>query len=192
MCGGFKRGANACEVFYLTTTGTGIEAFHIATFTFLYRRGNIDLAEVLLADYLPSHLPQFRCGRDEAGYCDDACIDEEFAYLGDATDVLLSVFCRETQIGVDASADVVAVEDAAEEASLVQFSFNTNGYGAFAAAAQASHPYHDASLMEQLLFVLAGKHLVEDGVDYFIGHIIGIMNTLMMNTMIFRGKPTFV
>jgi hypothetical protein len=45
--------------------------------------------------------------------------------------------------------------------------------------------------MEQLLFVLAGKHLVEDGVDYFIGHIIGIMNILIKNTMMFKGKPTF-
>ena len=191
MCGGFERGANACEVLHLTTTGTGIETFHIATLAFAERRGNIDLAEVLLADYLPSHLPQFCCGRDEAGYCDDACIDKEFANFGDATDVLAAVFFREAEVAIDASADVVTVEDAAEDASPVQFSFNTDGYGTLAAATQASHPYHDASLMEQLLFLLAGKHLVEDGVDYFIGHIIGIMNILIKNTMMFKGKPTF-
>ena len=163
--GGFEGGADACEILHFSFSGAGIESLHVPALAFLERRGNIHFAEVFGAYYLASHLAKFKGGGDEASYRDDACIDEEFAYLCYATDVLPSVLCREAEIGVEACADVVSIEDATEYASLVKFSLYTYGNGALSAATEACHPYHDASLVEQLLFVLAGKHLVENGVN---------------------------
>ena len=90
--GGFEGGADAREVLYLSATGTGIEAFHVAALALAQRRGNIDLAEVFRADDFASHLSQLFRGRNKTGYRDDARIDEELAYLGNAADVLAAVF----------------------------------------------------------------------------------------------------
>ena len=164
MLGNLEGGADSGEVLHLSTSGASIETLHVATFTLGEWRGDIDFAEVGGADDVACHLSEFVCGRDEAGYCHDTCIDEEFTYLGYATDVFAAVFFGEAEVGVDAGTDVVAVEDSAENAPPVQLAFYADGNGALAATAQAGHLYHDALLTEQLLFVLTGKHLVEDGI----------------------------
>ena len=190
MLRSLEWGADAREVLHLATAGAGIETLHVAPLALFDGRGDVDLAEVLGADDVAGHLSQFFRGGDEAGYRHDACVDEELANLGYAADVLAPVLGREAEVGVDACADVVAVENAAEDAPPVQLALHTCCHGALAAAAEAGHPYHDAVLTEQRLFVLSAHHLVEDGVNYLIGHIKGITKTLMMKTMMFSGKPT--
>ena len=110
MLGNLEGGADSGEVLHLSTSGASIETLHVATFTLGEWRGDIDFAEVGGADDVACHLSEFVCGRDEAGYRHDTCIDEEFTYLGYATDVFAAVFFGEAEVGVDAGTDVVAVE----------------------------------------------------------------------------------
>ena len=71
-------------------------------------------------------------GTDEGGHGDDAGVHEELRHLGDAAYVLAPVVGREAQVVVDARADVVAVQHAAEVAAAVELALQGDGQGALA------------------------------------------------------------
>src|SRR3546814_10509792 len=49
-------------------------------------------------------------GRDEGGDADDAGVGEELGRVADAPDVLGAIFRRKAEVGVEAAADVVAIQ----------------------------------------------------------------------------------
>lgn len=108
---------DAREVADLTPSGLGVEPLYVATLALPEGCGDVYFAEVFGSGDLPGQTAQFARRAHEAGQNDDARIDEEPAYLGHASDVLASVFLREPEAGIDAAADVVAVEDTAKNAA---------------------------------------------------------------------------
>ena len=145
--------------------GFGVEALDIAALALLEGRGDEDFLEIVGADDLGGHLAHLFGGTDKGGDGDDARIYEEFGHFGDAADILATVLGRETEIGIDTCADIVAIEDAAQAAAAMQLALKGNGYGALARAAQAREPQHDALLAQQRFLVGAAEHLVEYGID---------------------------
>ena len=68
---------------------------------------------------------------------------------------------------LSAGENVVAVEYAAQYAAPLQLALKGDGQRALARAAKPGHPEHQPALAQQGLFVGAGEHLVEYGVDVF-------------------------
>ena len=161
----FKWRGDTREVLDFATARAGIKTFHVPLFAHLKWCGHEDFFEVVLPNDVFSHLADFLRWADEGGDGDDARVDKEFAHFGDAPNVFAAVFGRETQVGVDARADVVAIEDATEQAAILQGAFQSNGHGAFSRAAQSGEPEHHTALPEQLFFVFTLEHAVVDGVD---------------------------
>ena len=93
--------------------GFGVEALDIAALALFEGRGDEDFLEIVGADDLGGHLAHLFGGTDKGGDGDDARIYEEFGHFGDAADILATVLGRETEIGIDTCADIVAIEDAA-------------------------------------------------------------------------------
>src|SRR5581483_956673 len=86
-------------------------------------------------------------GGNERGDADDAGVGEEFSDLADAADVFLAVPGREAEIGIQAVADVVAVEDVGVLAGVEEFAFEFGGDGGLARAGKAGEPDHAAGVV---------------------------------------------
>jgi hypothetical protein len=93
---------------------------------------------------------------DEARQRDRAGIAEELGDLADAPDVLLAVLLGESQVLVDAHADVVAVETIGELAHLKERALQRNGDRALAAARQTGQPDRGSLLPEHVITIFAG------------------------------------
>ena len=150
---------------HLATARLGIETLDIARLAHLEGRGHVDFLEVVGADDVAREPAQLLGGTDKGGQGDDAGVDEELGHLGNAADVFPAVLRAEAEVGVDAGTDVVAVEQAAQEATAVQLALQGHGQGALAGTAQAGEPEHHAALAQQTLLVGAREHTVEYGVD---------------------------
>ena len=71
----------------------------------------------------------------------------------------------EAEVGIQAGAEVVAVEDGGEAALLVEHALGGVGDGGFPGAGEAAEPDDDAPLAEKVFLVLAVKKAVELGMD---------------------------
>ena len=125
MLGDLEGGGDTREVADFAAACLGVESLHVAPFALFQRGADVDLIKVLLADDARCHAAQLVRRADEGCQGDDAGVDKELADLGDAADVLDPVFRREAEVAVDARADVVAVEDAAEQAALTMIASST-------------------------------------------------------------------
>ena len=114
-----KRCRNARKLFYLAPACLGIQALYIAPFTLFKRCADIHFQEIILADNGLGHLAKLVVGADKGGNRDDATIDKQLAHLGNTADVLHTVGGRKAQVVVDATTDVVAIQNAAEQSALV-------------------------------------------------------------------------
>ena len=113
ICGDFEGGGDAGEMGDFAAAGFGVEALDIAALALFEGRGDEYFLEIVGADDLGGHLAHLFGGTDKGGDGDDARIYEEFGHFGDAADILATVLGRETEIGIDTCADIVAIEDAA-------------------------------------------------------------------------------
>ena len=120
MSGSFERSGNTREILDLAPACLRIQPFDIAPLAFFDRSADIYFQKVLFPDNGCRHFPQIVIRADKSRYRDNACIDKELAYFGNTADILYPVFCRETEIVVDPAADIVAVQDAAQQTALVQ------------------------------------------------------------------------
>ena len=93
---------------------------------------------------------------DEGDDGHDTGISEELGDLGHTADVLCAVLGGETNVAVEACADVVAVEDVAQLASVHEGTLEGVGDGTLATATEAGHPKDAATLVDQLLAHFAG------------------------------------
>ena len=143
----------------------GIKAFHVATLTLLKRGAHPHFQEVVVADDVGSHGPHGVVGTDKCGDGHDAGVDKQLAHFGNTTYVLHTVGGGEAEVAVDAAADVVAVKDATEDASLLQLSLESYGDGALSGATEPGEPHHESPLRKELLLVVASEHLVENRID---------------------------
>ena len=170
-----KRSTDSREFLYLTTSGTGVKPLDIAAFAFLQGCGDIYFNKVLGSNDVTCQLAIFVCWGDECCEGDDPCVDKELAYFGDATDVFPTILCGETESGIYARTDIIAVKDAAEQTTLMQLALHAQGNGTFARAAEACEPNHQSTLVEQSLLVLACHHAVIYGKDVSVGHLYQII-----------------
>lgn len=90
---------------------------------------------------------------------------EKFGDLGDAADVFQAIVIRESEIGIESGAHVIAIEDDRGAALLVEYALGGIGDGGFSGTGEPAKPDHDAALPEQTLFVLALEKAVELGVN---------------------------
>ena len=164
MLGSLERSAHSGKILDLATTGTGIKALDIALLADAQRGADINLMKIVLADNPGGHLTELVGRADECGNGHNAGIYKQLAHFGNTADVFHTVLFRETEIAVDARTDIVAVENAAKNAALVQFALQTQSDGALAGTGKTGEPDHHTLLAEQGFLVGTGHHLVIDGI----------------------------
>jgi hypothetical protein len=74
----------------------------------------------------------------------------------------------EAEVGVEAGAEVIAIEDGGEAALLVEDAFGGVGDGGFSGAGEAAEPDDDAALAEEVFLIVAVEEAVMFGKD--VGH----------------------
>src|SRR6185312_110349 len=97
-------------------------------------------------------------GRD----AEEAGIGKECGHLAHATNILDPVCWREAKIGVEATPDVVAIEDIDGIAFAEEILLHRHGKRRLAGARKAGEPQH-AALVSVPLLACMPRHLVADG-----------------------------
>src|SRR5678815_3923475 len=88
-----------------------VEPLGIARLADLERRIDIDLDELALLEQLARHPPLRAERRDERHHDDQTGLHEQLRRLRHAADILHPVYIGESEVLVEAVADIVAVED---------------------------------------------------------------------------------
>src|SRR5260221_330675 len=102
--------------------------------------------------------------RNERGDADEAGIGEQCRDFADAADVLLPVLGREAQVGVEATAHVVAVDRVRRPAAIEQCAFEGHRECRLAGAGQSGQP-HNGSAMTGTRAALGGGNMMVDSND---------------------------
>jgi hypothetical protein len=157
---GLERAVLAGEIGDFAAGGLGVEAFDVALFAGFVAGFNIDFEQVV-AEQAAGEVAEFAAGSDGGDEGDDALGDEDFGDLGNAADVFEAVLVGEAEVGVEAGAEVVAVEDGGEAPLLVEDALGGVGDGGFPGAGQTAKPDDEAALAEQVLLVVAVEEAVE-------------------------------
>lgn len=99
----------------------------------------------------PRRLPIGAVGGYEGGDGEGAGVGEQRGHVGDAADILFAVRGRETEVGVEAVTDVVAVEAVGGEGVGwgQEGGFEGGGDGGFARGGEAGEPDGEALLAAQ-------------------------------------------
>ena len=162
----FEGAVFAGEVLDFAACGFGVEAFDVALFAGFVAGFDVDFEEVFLAEDAACEVAKFAARGDGGDEGDDAVFEEEFGGFGDAADVFEAVVVGEAEVGVEAGAEVIAIEDGGEAALLVEDAFGGVGDGGFAGAGEAAHPDDESALFEEGLLVVAVEEAVEFGEDH--------------------------
>ena len=165
MFGCFERSGNAREILDLAPACLRIQPFDIAPLALFDRSADIYFQEVLLPDNRCRHFPQIVIRADKSRYRDNSRIDKKFAYFGDTADILYPVFSRKAEIVVDPAADIIAVQDAAQQTALVQLALKRYRHRALPGTAQPGKPHHHTALLQQTLLILPCHHPIENRID---------------------------
>ena len=168
MFGCFERSGNAREILDLAPACLRIQPFDIAPLALFDRSADIYFQEVLLPDNRCRHFPQIVIRADKSRYRDNSRIDKKFAYFGDTADILYPVFSRKAEIVVDPAADIVAVQDAAQQTALVQLALKRYRHRALPGTAQPGKPHHHTALLQQTLLILPRHHPIENRIDVIL------------------------
>ena len=139
-CSGASKGAETPVKSLIAPACLRIQPFDIAPLALFDRSADIYFQEVLLPDNRCRHFPQIVIRADKSRYRDNSRIDKKFAYFGDTADILYPVFSRKAEIVVDPAADIVAVQDAAQQTALVQFALKRYRHRALPGTAQPGKP----------------------------------------------------
>ena len=133
---------NAGEVLDRARLGLFIKALGVTLHADFQRRVDKNLDEFGCANQLARHAPLGTERRDERHQHNQAGIDEQLGGLADAADILHPVGVGETQIPVEAVADIVAIQQIGVLAVSHQALFHQIGDGGLARARQAGEPQH--------------------------------------------------
>ena len=144
----------AGELLDRTVPRLGVKPLGVTLRASLERRADIDLMKIR-PDKARSQRPQFPARRDNRDENDHTEASEEFRCLGDAADILGAVFVRETKVGVQPRAEVVAIENRSEPPLSVQRALHGIRDSGFSRARKAIEPKHDTALAEQGLLLRA-------------------------------------
>lgn len=85
--------------------------------------------------------------------------------LGDATNVLIAVFLRESQILVEAKADIVAVETVRSDAEVKEMLLESRGDSGLSRGREPGEPKGEAALATELVALAAGEGRVPGDVS---------------------------
>ena len=161
---GFKRAILAGEMGNLPAGGLRVEAFDVALLTSFVAGLDIDL-EQIFAEKPADQVAKFAArsdGRDEG---DDPLGNKNLRHFRDPPDVFEAILVSEPQIGVQATAQVVSIQDDTHPALLVQNTLGGVGNGGLAGSRKAAEPNYESSLAKQNLFVVAAEKTVEFGMN---------------------------
>lgn len=162
---GFLEGAIlAGEVFNLAFGGFGVKALDVARGTGGEACLDIDF-EKIRAEDAACDIAEFAARGDGGDDGDEALLSKKFRDFGNAADVFQAVVIGESEVGIEAGADVIAIEDDGGAALLMKHAFGGIGDGGFSRTGQTAEPDDDATLPEQSFFVFALQEAVELGVD---------------------------
>src|SRR3954453_21959786 len=110
MLRGFVRTVDPGEVLELARARLGIEALGIALLRFAERRIDENLEELAFGHHPSDHVALGTKWRNERSQQDQAGVGHDPGDLADPADVLDAIGLSETEIPVEAVADIVAVE----------------------------------------------------------------------------------
>ena len=131
----------AGEVWDLAGLGFLVEAFGVALEADFQGAVDEDFEEGSCGEEVAGDLAVGTEGGDEGGDDDEAGVVEELGDVGDAADVFLAAGGGEVEIGVEAGADVVAIEEVGVGGVFaVEAFFEGVGDGGFAGAGEAGEP----------------------------------------------------
>jgi hypothetical protein len=125
------RGGDAGELLDFLVAGLGVEALGVAFLADIERGLDEDFHELVLEEHGADLVPVFAVGGDERGDADEAGIGEELGDLTYAADVFLAFMGGEAEVGAQAMADVIAIEDVGVFAEVKEFAFQFGGNGGF-------------------------------------------------------------
>jgi hypothetical protein len=109
------------------------------------------------------------------------------SYLRDAADVLVAVLLGETQVLVQAEADVVAVEAVGGQAEVEEVLLERGGDGGLARGGQAGQPDGEAALLAELIALAAGERRVPGDVAVQPSVVLASLQRLVMGGWRGRG-----
>lgn len=161
----FKFGVFAREVFYLACFDLCIEPLRIAFRTGFQARAHIHFEKIIAAHSGFGQSAQVPSGGDETSQGDNPGVEVEFGHLADPPDVFRAIVVAESEVRVEARANIIPIENLGEPAFAMEAPFQSVGDGALAASTQTVEPDNETPLLEQGLFVRAAEHAVEFGVD---------------------------
>src|SRR5581483_2024129 len=149
------RRRDAGELGDLPGAGLRVQALHVAALALLDRTVDEDLDEVARLHDGAHAVAVAPVRRDERRQVDDAGVGEELCDLADAADVLRPVLGREAEVGVQAVADVVAVEDVRAHAAVPERLFDRDRNRRLARPREAGEPHGAALVAGDLLAIVA-------------------------------------
>src|SRR5699024_1679691 len=156
-----KKRGNTCKILDFSLTCLGIKSLHVTAFTLFKRGTDINFQKIVLSDNISRHFTNIVIRTDKSRDCYNTRIKKEFGNFGYTPDILHTVGLRKTEVIVDATADVVTIQDTAKQSSFMKFALQGNGYRTFAGAAQTGKPNHHAVLLQQVFFVFPHQHFVK-------------------------------
>ena len=129
---GLEGAVLAGEVFDLAASGFGIESFYVPFFKGFVGGFDVGLEEVFLADDSPCEIAEFAAGCDRGDEDDHAVFHKNFGGLCDPADVFQAVVIGKSEIGIEAGAQIVPIQDDSETPLLMEDAFRCIGDGGFA------------------------------------------------------------
>lgn len=148
-------GINASEAFNLAGSCFFIKPFDIPGFADFQWCIDVNFEEVFVPDNLPGHVSYFHRWADEGIQRDNAAVEVQPGDFRNAADIFLPVFRAETEVVINAAADVVAIEHLRKETIIIKVAFQMLSNRAFARAGQAGKPQDFTPLAKPLLPVAA-------------------------------------
>ena len=139
MAGRFVGRRNASELADLTSARAFIQALGVARLAGLQVSIYIDFVETVTCRSACAR-PIGAVGRDKGGNNDDAGIGQQGRHFADPANIFRPVFGRESQVGIEATANIVAVEHVDLIALVEQALFQRHRQGRFARPGQPGEP----------------------------------------------------
>ena len=164
VIGWLERTILAGEMCDFATGGFGVESFDVALFTDFVAGLDVNFKNIAAED-AACEVTEFAAWGDGGNEGDGPLRNQNLSDLRDAADVFKSVFIGETEVGIEAGAEVVAIEDGGEAPLLMENALDGIGDGGFPRAGKPAKPDDDAALAEEVFLILAMKKAVEFGMD---------------------------
>ena len=135
-----------------STGGSGIEPLNVAFFASFVTGFDIHLDEIG-PEQSSGEVTEFAARSDGGHDGDDALGNKELRRFSDAADVFQAILVGEAEVGAEAGAQVVTIEDGGETALLVKDAFHGIGESGFAGTGKPAKPNDNAALAKERFLV---------------------------------------